>query len=100
MNVKIFRFNPDSGETTYSDYSLPFGAERGFTVLSIIRYIHENLDPTLSFFVHCACGRGICGRCVMEINGKMQLACACVPDSGDLTIKPRNDAFFKDLVCK
>jgi succinate dehydrogenase / fumarate reductase iron-sulfur subunit len=100
MNVKVFRFNPDSGQTGFSDYRLPFGAGHGYTVMSILRYIHENLDPTLSFFSHCVCGRGICGRCAMEINGKMRLACAYVPDSDDLTIKPKNKNYFKDLVCK
>ena len=100
MNVRVFRFNPDTGVTGFSDYALPFGTERGYTAMTIVRYIHENLDPTLSFFSHTVCARGICGRCSMEINGKMRLACAYVPDSDNLTIKPKNEKSFKDLVCK
>ena len=99
MKVRVFRFNPDTGKTGFSDYLLPFGVERGYTVMMIIRYIHENLDPTLSYYSHSVCGRGICGRCSMEINGKMRLACAYVPDSDDLTIEPKSKKCFKDLVC-
>jgi len=100
MNVKVFRFNPEAGQTGFSDYELPLKIEYGYTVMSIVRYIHENIDPTLSFFSHCVCGRGICGRCAMEINGKTHLACAYVPDSDQITIKPKNEKHFKDLVCK
>ena len=99
MRVSVFRFNQDTGENGFSDFDLPFGPERGYSVLTIIRYIHENLDPTISFFSHCACGRGICGRCVMNVNGKPRLACAYVPDTAELTIRPKNDRPFKDVVC-
>jgi succinate dehydrogenase / fumarate reductase iron-sulfur subunit len=99
MKVRVFRFNADTGETGFSDYELPFGPERGYTLLTIIHYIHENIDPTLSSISHCVCDRGICGRCVMNVNGKPRLACAYVPDTAELTVNPKNRKFFKDLVC-
>ena len=99
MKVKVFRYDADNGQTKFSEYDLPFGLEKGYTVMTIIRYIHENLDPTLSFFSHCVCARGICGRCVMRVNGNPQLACAYVPESDNLTIEPKNSQYFKDLVC-
>ena len=100
MKVKIFRYHPDREEAGFSQYELPFGPERGFTVMAIIRYIYENLDSTLGFFSHCVCDRGICGRCVMKVNDKPRLACSYTPDSAELTIEPKNVQYFKDLVCK
>jgi len=100
MKVKIFRFNSETGENGFSNYELPFGTERGLTLLSIIQYIHENMDSTLSYFSHCVCARGICGRCVMNVNGKARLACDYVPDEDELIVNPLNNKHFKDLVCK
>ena len=100
MKVNVFRYNPESGEEGFTAYELPFGPEEGRTVLYIIKYIQENLDPTLSFFSHCACDRGICGRCLVDVNGAKKLACSCVPDGGEITLRPKNDNYIKDLVCK
>lgn len=100
MKVTVFRHNPTGEEKAPSVYELPFSKNEGRTVLSIIRYIHENIDPTLSYFSHCVCDRGICGRCLMDVNGKKQLACAFVPDTDELVINPKNNNHFKDLVCK
>ena len=100
MKVKAFRYDQETGASGFSEYDLPFGFQSGYTVITIVRYIQENLDPTLSFFSHCVCSRGICGRCVMKVNGKSQLACAYVPDTNDLTIEPKNPQHFKDLVVK
>jgi len=99
MKVRIFRFNADTGEEGISEYDLPFGTERGYPLLTILRYIHENHDPTLSFFSHCVCARGICGRCVVDVNGKKRLACSYVPDTDELTVRPMNENYWKDLVC-
>jgi len=100
MKVKVFRYSADTGDSSLSSYDLPFGPERRYTVLTIIRYIHDNLDPTLSFFNHCACSRGICGQCLMEVNGVLTLACNCVPGDDEITLRPKNSDYMKDLVCR
>lgn len=98
MKLRIFRYDADSKNTGTSEYDVPFEPENGCTLMTMLRYVHENLDPTLSFFSHCVCARGICGRCVVRVNGKPQLACAFVPQEDDLMIEPMNTKYFKDLV--
>ena len=100
MNVKVFRYNPERNEEYYSEYAVPFDKSEGHTLLQILRYIFENMDSSLSYFSHCVCDRGICGRCVMDVNGSKKLACAYIPECDELIVKPKNDKFIKDIVCK
>ncbi len=69
------------------------------TVLDVLFYIQNELDPTVSF--RCSCRVGMCGSCGMVINGKEGLACRTYlkPLGGDVTLRPlRHVRIIKDLV--
>lgn len=68
------------------------------SVLTVLNYIYENLDPTLGFR-HYLCGRGLCNSCRMIINGRARKACATVvPPGTHLVLKPYNEKLINDLV--
>jgi len=97
ISVKIRRLDPSSDrEPYYQTYEVPF--VKGSSVMNVLDYIYEELDGTLAYYSHAACLRGVCGRCMMMINGKAGLACQTLV-AGDLTIEPPpKAAIIKDLV--
>ena len=72
------------------------------TVLDVVSYIQEYLDPTLSY--RFACRVGMCGSCGMLVNGEPRWTCRThvkrvTGASKSLTIEPlRNLPVIKDLV--
>ena len=72
------------------------------TVLDVVTYIQEYLDPTLSY--RFACRVGMCGSCGMMVNGEPRWTCRThvkkvTGASKSLTIAPlRNLPVIKDLV--
>jgi succinate dehydrogenase/fumarate reductase iron-sulfur protein len=86
INVKIARFNPavDSSRH-YETFEVPLSPR--MTVMDVLDYIYENLDPTLAYHSHTSCHRRICSRCNVTINNKPRLSCY-TEVSGDITIDP------------
>ena len=41
--------------------------------MDALRYIYENLDPTLAF--RSSCQAGLCMACLMRIDGRVDFAC-------------------------
>lgn len=80
VRLLVFRFNPGVDTVPYySQYSLPWS--EGLTLLSAIRQIYETVDPTIAlrnFF----CGRGICGSCLLKVNGIEKKSCHVVLEAG------------------
>jgi len=74
-------------------YEVPI-VEGSMSVLNVLQYIYENIDPSLSFIASCRLG--LCGRCDMIVNGKPVQACAKVVE-GDITIEPALKLGFKPL---
>ena len=72
------------------------------TVLDVVSYIQDYLDPTLSY--RFACRVGMCGSCGMLVNGEPRWTCRThvkkvTGASKSLTIEPlRNLPVIKDLV--
>jgi succinate dehydrogenase/fumarate reductase-like Fe-S protein len=66
------------------------------SVTNVLDYIYENLDSSLAYYT--SCHRGVCGRCLMIVNGKTRLACIeLVTDN--LTLNPLpNHRVIRDLV--
>ncbi len=87
-------------EPYYDTFRVPDEAIREATVMDALNYISENIDPTLAYYRHSACNHGICGRCVLEVNGKPALACEARIDSAiPLVLKPvPNRGVVRDLV--
>ena len=99
IHVKVFRFDPSvEQEPRYQTYRVPL--EKGMSVMTALDYIYQNLDGTVSYYDHAACGLGICARCTGVINGKPGLFCQAVLQ-GDVTLEPTSkDRVLKDLVIR
>src|SRR5579864_9704248 len=70
---RIYRFDPASGNRPCVDsYELDM-ANCGPMVLDALLKIKNEIDPTLS--LRRSCREGICGSCVMNIDGVNTLAC-------------------------
>jgi succinate dehydrogenase / fumarate reductase iron-sulfur subunit len=97
--VKVYRWDPDSGENPRVDaYEVDIKA-CGPMVLDILLRIKNVIDPTLTF--RRSCREGICGSCAMNIDGVNTLACtkAASEIKGDLKIYPLpHMSVIKDLV--
>jgi succinate dehydrogenase/fumarate reductase iron-sulfur protein len=97
ITVRFLRFHPERDvEPYYQEYTVPLSF--GMSVINILDYIYENIDGTLSYFTNCR--RGLCGRCLVRVDGKPVLACKEMV-TGDITVDPLNrDEIVKDLVIK
>src|SRR5260370_9904487 len=72
-DFKIYRWDPDSGQTPRLDtYSLDLDT-CGPMVLDALIKIKNEIDGTLTF--RRSCREGICGSCAMNIDGTNTLAC-------------------------
>jgi len=96
---KIYRWNPDDGQTPKVDsYEIDLDA-CGPMVLDALIKIKNEVDPTLTF--RRSCREGVCGSCAMNIDGTNTLACTKnIGDvEGDIKIYPLpHMPVVKDLV--
>ena len=94
FNVECFRFDPDEDSMPdFKNYEVPFIED--LSVLNVLEYIYENLDPSLGFY--SSCRRGVCGRCNIRVNGKACLACG-TKVTGNLKLEPiKKDKVIRDL---
>lgn len=95
LKVKVWR-----GTTTGSFLSYEVPSLENQTVLDIVTYIQQHLDPTLTY--RFSCRVGMCGSCAMMVNDEPRWTCRThvnkVNDNGQLTIAPlRNLPVVKDL---
>ncbi len=86
---KLFRYDPETGESGYKDYEVP--ALEGMPVLGALFWIRDRIDPTLSF--RSSCRGAVCGTCAMMINRVPRLACrtqvrALLEGDLDIELKP------------
>lgn len=98
-NIKIYRYDPDSGDNPRVDtYELDL-QKTGPMVLDALIKIKNEIDSTLTF--RRSCREGICGSCAMNIDGTNTLACIKPIEeiSGDIKIYPLpHMKVVKDLV--
>jgi succinate dehydrogenase / fumarate reductase, iron-sulfur subunit len=99
-NFRIYRFDPNSGETPRVDTFELDLAGCGPMVLDALIQIKGSIDSSLTF--RRSCREGICGSCAMNIDGMNRLACTTsIEDlgSGDIRIYPLpHMPVVKDLV--
>lgn len=99
MKVKVFRLDTSiDNEGYFQEYDVPVIEEEKWTIMDVLDFIALNLDSSLSYYRHSICNQGICGRCLVKINGKVGLACASRVTSDELVLEPKNDKIVKDLV--
>jgi len=86
IKVKIFRFDPAADSSSYyQTYEVPWTPR--MTVMDVLDYVYENLDPSLAYHSHTSCHRRICARCNVTVNKKAGLSCH-TEVNGDITIDP------------
>jgi succinate dehydrogenase / fumarate reductase, iron-sulfur subunit len=66
------------------------------TLLTILNYIKTKIDSTLTY--SHGCRSGVCGSCVVRVNGREQLMCEYKPSDGDSVEPIRNVRVVRDLV--
>src|ERR1700752_1590507 len=97
--LKIYRWDPDGGQTPRLDtYAIDMDT-CGPMVLDALIKIKNEIDTTLTF--RRSCREGICGSCAMNIGGTNTLACTrhCDEGEGDVKIYPLpHMPVVKDLV--
>ena len=96
MTVSIWRENGDDGR--FEKYEVP--ARENQTVLDVVAYVQQHIDPTLSY--RFACRVGMCGSCAMMVNGSPRWTCRThvskVVANYQLEVAPlRNLPVIKDL---
>lgn len=73
VRVKIYRYDPETGEPPrMQDYTVAAGYQ-GQMVLDLLTNMKNEIDDSLSF--RRSCREGVCGSDSMNINGKNRLAC-------------------------
>ncbi|WP_085901943.1 succinate dehydrogenase iron-sulfur subunit [Kiloniella majae] len=70
---RVYRWDPDSGETPREDVYEVDMDNCGPMVLDALIKIKNEIDPTLTF--RRSCREGVCGSCAMNIDGSNTLAC-------------------------
>lgn len=98
-NIKIYRYDPDTGDNPRIDTYQVDLEKSGPMVLDVIIKIKNEIDPTLTF--RRSCREGICGSCAMNIDGTNTLACTKSVEEikGDIKIYPLpHMSVIKDLV--
>lgn len=98
-NIKVYRYDPDSGANPRWDtYQIDLD-DCAPMVLDALLKIKNDIDPGLTF--RRSCREGICGSCSMNIDGTNTLACikAIEDIEGDIVISPLpHMEVLKDLV--
>lgn len=69
LEVSVWRGDAVSGR--YEDFRVP--AQENQTILDVVAWIQQHLDPTLSY--RYACRVGMCGSCAMMVNGVPRWTC-------------------------
>jgi fumarate reductase iron-sulfur subunit len=97
MTVTVQRGGPDAPLRPQS-FDVPVFENQ--TVLDVVSWIQQNVDPTLTY--RFACRVGMCGSCAMMVNGVPRWTCrtraSTVLKRGGIEIGPlRNLPVIKDL---
>jgi succinate dehydrogenase iron-sulfur subunit len=96
---KVYRYDPDSGETPRLDsYEVDLDNCAPMVLDALIK-IKNEMDSTLTF--RRSCREGVCGSCAMNIDGTNTLACTKPIDdiAGDAKVYPLpHMPVVKDLV--
>ena len=98
IKVVCYRYNKDKDPSEYYQvYEVPYHDE--ISLLEILTYISEEIDPTLAFPRHSLCNQGICGECTIKMNDKPVLPCIESPKDPIIIVEPlKKNKVIKDLI--
>jgi succinate dehydrogenase / fumarate reductase iron-sulfur subunit len=97
--VRVYRYDPDEGQSPRIDTYVVDAGDCGPMVLDALLWIKDRVDPTLT--LRRSCREGVCGSCAMNIDGLNTLACTKPMDeiAGPIRISPLPHLpVIKDLV--
>ena len=94
MILNIKRFNSENTNTEKNKVD-SFEINSNNLLNGLIE-VKTNFDSTLTF--RCGCKSGICGSCVVKVNGVERLACKTNIQNNDLVEPIKNSSIIKDLV--
>lgn len=94
--AKVFRYSSEEKEKRVDRFEVP--PSPGMTVQILLRFIYEQIDPTLAFR-DFRCGQGICNTCRIKMNGKLIRSCKTLVHAGEeILLEPADGKVIKDLV--
>lgn len=102
MKIYIDRYDPETQRKWTENFDIDESVLEGKTVMSLLNYISLNFDSSIAYYSHSVCDHGICGRCLISLNGKTSLACL-TPVSGlkEIRLSPvPTRRLVRDLVTK
>ena len=70
ITVEIRQWS-SSSDGAFVPYMIP--VDGAMDVLNVLEYVRAQLDSSISY--RSSCRRGVCGGCLMTIDGKLRLAC-------------------------
>jgi succinate dehydrogenase/fumarate reductase-like Fe-S protein len=80
----------------YDTFEVPY--EPGASVLDALRWIREDVDPSLAIRFSCV-NANACKECMVLVDGKVDYACTARLTPGAMTIEPlHNKRLIRDLV--
>ena len=82
---RVYRWNPDDGQTPRIDTYFVDRDDCGPMVLDGLIWIKNKVDSTLTF--RRSCREGVCGSCSMNIDGLNTLACTLAMDDVKAPVK-------------
>lgn len=96
VNVKIARSPVTEEGNNLDSFEVPHA--KAMTILSMLRYVNEHLDPSVAFR-DFRCGRGVCNTCLVRVNGKAKRMCETpVQPGSDILLEPAPGVVIKDLI--
>jgi succinate dehydrogenase / fumarate reductase, iron-sulfur subunit len=82
---RVYRWNPEDGQTPHIDTYFVDRDDCGPMVLDGLIWIKNKVDSTLTF--RRSCREGVCGSCSMNIDGLNTLACTLAMDDVKAPVK-------------
>ena len=82
---RVYRWNPDDGQTPHIDTYFVDRDDCGPMVLDGLIWIKNKVNSTLTF--RRSCREGVCGSCSMNIDGLNTLACTLAMDDVKAPVK-------------
>lgn len=94
LNVKVRRGTKDTSRLV--SYEVP--VEAGQSVLGVLQYIYDHLEPELGFLSSCRIG--LCTSCLVRVNGKVVRSCTTLAEE-DIIIEPYKESLIhRDLIAE
>ena len=97
--VKILR-EAETGRGHYQTYTVEVDDHAVVSVMTLLEKIYTTQDHTLAFFSHAACRQAACGKCMVNVNGAVKLACTEKVTGDQITLEPYSPKVVRDLLCE